>query len=512
MTGVTDSIATLAPLTLDGMRSAVADLVEMPPGEVGDEDDLLGLGLDSIGVMRLASRWRLAGAGVTFGELIERHTLRDWWELVSSRGPSGSGPADCDAAEESPDGEPFGLGTMQYAYWIGRGEDQVLGGVGSHFYNEFDGARIEPERLSTALTMLFARHPMLRARFLADGRQQILPRGPWRGLAVHDFRALPHDAAAHRLALLRDELSSRRLDADRGEVFDVQLSLLPDGSSRMHVTTEMLVADADSYRVILEDLAELYRFPDRPPLSAIGYTYQRYLGEQARRRKAAYERDRAYWQQRIAGMPGRPGLPLAVQPECIRRPRARPRSHWVPPQHRQRMAARSRRAGVTLSAALLTAFAEVIAAWSDKPEFVLNLPFYDRELLHPDLARVVGDFTNLIIFAADVSGERPFAQRALDVQARLHGDTAHAVYGGVEVLRDLAHAHPGRPSAAPVVFTSALSLGEMFSTQVRRCFGDPGWTMSQTPQVWLDCQVTERGGGLFVNWDAVEDLFPAGVL
>ena len=34
----------------------------------------------------------------------------------------------------------------------------------------------------------------------------------------------------------------------------------------------------------------------------------------------------------------------------------------------------------------------------------------------------------------------------------------------------------------------------------------------QTPQVWLDHQAAERAGALVFNWDAVEELFPTGML
>ena len=36
--------------------------------------------------------------------------------------------------------------------------------------------------------------------------------------------------------------------------------------------------------------------------------------------------------------------------------------------------------------------------------------------------------------------------------------------------------------------------------------------MSQTPQVYLDHQVYQRGGHLYLSWDAVEELFPPGLL
>ncbi|MER6878220.1 amino acid adenylation domain-containing protein, partial [Amycolatopsis sp. NPDC000673] len=51
-----------------------------------------------------------------------------------------------------------------------------------------------------------------------------------------------------------------------------------------------------------------------------------------------------------------------------------------------------------------------------------------------------------------------------------------------------------------------------FTTLVR-CSGPaaPGYGISQTPQVWIDCQVLEHAGALTVNWDVREGVFPDGV-
>ena len=38
------------------------------------------------------------------------------------------------------------------------------------------------------------------------------------------------------------------------------------------------------------------------------------------------------------------------------------------------------------------------------------------------------------------------------------------------------------------------------------------YAISQTPQVWLDHQVSEHGGRLSVCWDVVDGLFPAGMI
>jgi mycobactin phenyloxazoline synthetase len=88
---------------------------------------------------------------------------------------------------------------------------------------------------------------------------------------------------------------------------------------------------------------------------------------------------------------------------------------------------------------------------------------------------------------------------------------AHASYPGLSVLRDLAR-HRGTPVLAPVIFTSALGLGELFGSDVTEAFGTPSWIISQGPQVSLDAQVTEFDGGVMVNWDVRDDVFPPGVI
>ncbi|MFC4015945.1 condensation domain-containing protein, partial [Nonomuraea purpurea] len=492
----------MTDLTLDGMRGDVADALDLAADAVGDDDDLLRLGLDSISLMRLAASWRKAGSGVTFAELMERRTLGEWWQLVRAPGGAAEQATIVTAAQ----GEPFPLATMQHAYWVGRTDGQVLGGVGAHFYNEFDGRDVDPARLGEAVAALVARHPMLRCRFLDDGTQQIMAEPAWRGLTTRDLRGLPADQVDSVLAQIRDELSHTRLDVGRGEVFDVSLSLLPGETCRVHVKIEMLVADAHSFRVLLADLAAAYRGESLPPVSI---DYPSYLATIAANPPAGRDSAMAYWRERLPGLPSGPELPLDKTPAQITRPAVGRRFHWLSAQQWEELSARAREHGVTLSMVFLTAFAEVLAAWSTNHRFVLNLPLYDRRPIHPEAADLVGDFTNLLLLEVNAEGELGFAERARLLQERFTSDMRHSAYSGVEVLRDLARSGAGRGVTAPVVFTSALSLGELFGADVRGCFGEPGWTMSQTPQVWLDCQVTEREGGLFVNWDAVEELFPA---
>src|SRR4029079_14852600 len=85
---------------------------------------------------------------------------------------------------------------------------------------------------------------------------------------------------------------------------------------------------------------------------------------------------------------------------------------------------------------------------------------------------------------------------------------------GVEVLRELNRRQGGASKALmPVVFTSAIGLGQ--SGREEHALSLPAemlHAITQTPQVWLDHQVYEQDGAHVFNWDAVEELFPAGML
>ncbi|MFY1632181.1 amino acid adenylation domain-containing protein [Solwaraspora sp. WMMB335] len=515
-----------APPGADQVRAAVAAALNVEYADLTPEADLFALGLDSLTLIRLVSGWRRAGHPVTFEQLAETPTLAGWTAALGvPAGPaqadagmaatgevatgSGTVPSD-DAVPEPPDPTAsFELATMQYAYWIGRQDSQPFGGVAAHFYVEFDGHGVDPPAMGRALAALAARHAMLRARFDDTGRQQITARGG-PALTVHDLRTATPDEVARQLARLRQRYTHQRMDVEHGEVLTVALTLLPDGDTRLHVDLDMLVADALSMRILLNDLRRLYRDPD-DPLPPVTSSFPRYLAEH--RRTAAPDRDRArdWWHERLAELPGGPQLPL--RPDAGRADvpaRSERLHHWLDPQRKRALLERAARHQVTPAAALATAFAEVLGAFSDDRRFLLNLPLFAREPLVPDVDRLVGDFSSSVLLGVDTNGVVPFTERARHLQAALHAAIDHGAYAGVEVLRDLSR-RAGQPVLAPVVYTSALGLGEIYDAALQDTFGAPSWIISQGPQVWLDAQVTELDAGLLLNWDVRLDVLADGV-
>ncbi|ADG80887.1 Amino acid adenylation domain protein OS=Tsukamurella paurometabola (strain ATCC 8368 / DSM/ CCUG 35730 / CIP 100753 / JCM 10117 / KCTC 9821 / NBRC 16120/ NCIMB 702349 / NCTC 13040) OX=521096 GN=Tpau_4326 PE=4 SV=1 [Tsukamurella paurometabola] len=486
---------------LDEVRATIAAALDLPVHEVTPDADLIGLGLDSLRMMALAGGWRKRGVAINFARLAAEPTAAAWASLLAAAPavPLTPDPAPAPPAPPADPTDAFALAPMAHAYWAGR-QAAELGSVAAHLSVEFDGAGVDPDRLRDAVHSVAQAHPQLRARILPDGTQRIGPDAT--RVSVVDLRGA--DAARVRAELdrLRDERTHQLLDIAAGRMWDVTLTLLPEGASRLHVDVDMIAADAVSYRILMRDLAAAYR---GEAIAAPDYRYRDYL-DRPPVDAAVRADDERFWRARVPELPGAPELPLSAAGRAGTALRVRRMHHRVDGAGKAAIEAAARTRGVTPAMALASVFAATVARWSAADRFLLNLPLFDREPVHPDIDGVVGDFTSSVLL--DVDGTAPVTAEAL--QRTLHRNAAHGTVGGVEVLRMLGRAQ-GRQVLAPVVYTSAIGLGELFDPTVTATFGTAGHIVSQGPQVLLDAQVTEFDGGLLLNWDIRADAFEDGV-
>src|SRR5258708_40168477 len=118
------------------------------------------------------------------------------------------------------------------------------------------------------------------------------------------------------------------------------------------------------------------------------------------------------------------------------------------------------------------------------------------------------------MLGVDNSGRDSFEVRARRLQVQLWSDLDHRYFTGIRVLRELSRAQKGEQRITmPVVFTSFLNLDTPGSDSMRELLlGKVTFGITQTLQIWLDNLVQEQAGALILNWDAVEELFPDGLL
>lgn len=511
--------ALTSPEIISDILALVATKMQIEASTLAADTDLFAAGLDSITLMGLVSHWRAKGHPVDFASLARDPRADAWASFLAL--PLVQPQASSTLKNDTPlrrsirQDEPFALAPMQYAYWLGRDPKQPLGGVSAHLYTEFQSKKsgatvkdLDPQRLAKALDILVARHPSLRLKVTGDGKQTHLPTSHTIPLVLNDLRELLQAKADEQLDTIRHNYSAQMLDIEAGEVLAIALSLLPNGSHRLHLDVDMISADAVSYRTLLRELALLYEDADTelPPLAS---TYRDFRVASEAAWPTIKETAGQWWQARLGDLPEGPQLPL--KESLSANPQTSRRHFHFDSNLRQQLYRQCLQRGVTPAAALATVLAETLAGWSKEPRFLLNVPLFLRPTGEQDFSGVVGDFSSSVMLDVDMSGTQAFAERAKQVQRRLHEDVTHAGYNGVQVLRDLGRLK-GRQVTAPVVFTSALNLGELFDPAVRRVFGDPIWIISQGPQVLLDTQITELDNGLLLNWDCREDAFVDGVL
>ncbi len=411
--------------------------------------------------------------------------------------------------------QAFPLTDVQQAYWLGRSEAFELGNVATHGYIELESDRLDLERLNLAIQRLIAHHDMLRAIVLPDGQQLILPQIEAYHIEILDLRGQNPTDVASQLETVRQRMSHQVLAADRAPLFEICASRLDYCRIRLHLSFDYLIVDAWSLGEILApQLYQLYQNP-QVVLAPLQVSFRDYvLAELALKNTELYQRSQDYWFRRLPILPPAPELPLAKHPSTIKQPRFVRRSGYLQPSTWQQLKTRAIQAGITPSGVLLAAFAEVLSLWSKNPQFTINLTLFNRLPLHPQVNEIVGDFTSLTLLAVDYSTPEPFLSKARRLQKQLWQDLEHRYISGVEVLRELARTQGGTTKAAiPIVFTSTLTQGTPEpDTLGLEKIGKVIYSISQTPQVWLDHQVSERDGALVWSWDAVEELFPTGLL
>ncbi|NUK50151.1 amino acid adenylation domain-containing protein [Streptomyces lunaelactis] len=477
---------------------------------IGPEDGFFELGGHSLLATQLVSRVRgLLGVEIPLRTFIERPTIRGLAGAVdTARGEAG------DISPEAlpvivPDlgaaTEPFPLTDVQQAYWIGRTGAFDIGNVGMHGYEEFEAADLDLPRLERAFRRLIQRHGMLRAIVLPRGEQQILAEVPDYVIAAQDVRGLPDDEVREALAAARSAMSHQVFDPEQWPLFELRATVMDGGRTRLHYSIDGLITDARSSNLLLGELAGLYRDPDldlpEPQLSFRDYV----LAEQSLEQTDLYRRAEAYWRERVADFAPAPELPLARDPRTIDAPRFSRVSGTLEKEEWGRVKAAAARRGITPTALLIAAYSEAMATWSRNRRFTLNLPMANRLPLHPDVDAVVGDFTSVTLLEVDAAGTDSFAARARAVRDQLLTDIDHRLFSGVRVLREMKKVRTD--AAMPAVFTS-LFLDHGQDTGI----GEEVFSISQTPQVWIDAQVFESDGALAFDIDAVDELFPEGLV
>ncbi|THA23581.1 amino acid adenylation domain-containing protein [Streptomyces sp. RKND-216] len=507
------------------VRRRIGAALAVAPDDVPEDTPLIALGLESLRIVELRySLGRDFDLTLPMADFVRGSVSDVVTRILTSLRGDGAEGIDWPELVSDPANrhEPFPLTEIQHGYLVGRSSAYDLGGSSIHLYTEYDCPDLDVHRLRTALNALVNRQEMLRAVVSAEGHQRILPDVGEVPLTEYDLRGAGVEDLDTHLERVRDELGHQILPLDQWPMFDVRVTWIGDGHgdrrARVHVSLDLLVADVASVRLFFLELGDLYADPEAelPPLTVSFRDYV--IAARGLRDTEAYARSKAYWQDRVHTLPPNPQLPVArtgLPPEA--RPERRRRISRLDAERWARVKERASARGITPSAVQLAAYATVLGAWSRTSHFTIDVPLFNRHPLHPDIDLIIGDFTSVTLLEVDLRPGGGFLALADRIQHQLWRDLDHRFFSGVEMMREIARERGVSAGAyAGIVFASAREQGrdQDFSQGDLGAdwLGETVHAVSQTPQVLLDHQVYEDRGALTYKWDAVEAMFPPGVM
>ena len=369
---------------------------------------------------------------------------------------------------------------------------------------------VHVEALERALTEVVRRQEVLRTAFRSAGgtpHQVVLPPEPVT-IPVVDLTA--PGRSADEVARLADEEAGGPFDLVAGRTIRARLLRLAEQRHRLLITVHHLACDAFSVGVLGEEIAVQYRaaltgLPPGEPDLPMQYAD---FAEWQDSALAGPELDRllAYWKNRLAGMPTR-HLPTDHPRPPVQSYRGAAHTFELPADAVQRLEELSRAEGVTLFSVLLAAFAVLLRAHVGEDEVVVGTPVSGRE--RPELAGLIGFFTNTLVLRCDLAAGPTFRQLVQRLWTEVRGALAHQDLPFEKLVEEL---HPDRDLAQNPLFQVLFSYryeeeGAGLSLDgcgVRQVLGDTG-----TARFDLTLSLARTPAGVTGRVEYSTDLFEA---
>ncbi|MGC7096209.1 amino acid adenylation domain-containing protein [Amycolatopsis lurida] len=400
--------------------------------DLGVTQNFFDVGGDSILSLRVVSRLRGLGLGVSARDLFDHPTVSALAAVVSADAEDG--------APVTPVPRPEGGSPLSYAqqrlWFVQEFEpDSVTynSGIALRLSGELDVTALE-----NAWQALVRRHETLRTTFDAkDGQGVQLVGESAPGLVVTDLSELPEDEREAAIArAVRAELGGR-FDLRSGPVVRPRLIRASAVDAVLVLAMHHIITDGWSAGVLIRELTALYRGDaEVPPLPV------QYADFAVWQRERDWSDRLDFWRRELADLPALE-LPTDRPRPAVRTSAGATVGFEVPPELADALGAVCRELNVTPFMALLAAVQLVLSRYSGQDDFAVGTVTSGRD--REEIENVVGLFVNTLALRARVDRTGTLADlltgvRETVLRAFAHGDVpfdrvVDAVAGAREASR-----------------------------------------------------------------------------
>ncbi|MCK6190647.1 non-ribosomal peptide synthetase [Pseudomonas sp. EYE_354] len=466
---------------------------------VGLDDNFFELGGDSIVSMQVVSRARQAAIGLSPKHVFQHQTIRSLAQVAEQRHePQVDQGLASGAVVLSPVQQWFfALDIPQRQHW-----NQSLLLVPRQ--------PVVPALLEDALQRLVRHHDGLRLRYEPgnDGWQQ--------HYAEHTDAPLLWQRQIDSADALTEACTHAQcsLDLQQGPLLRALLVDMPDHSQRLLLAVHHLVVDGVSWRVLLEDLQQLYTGAE---LAHKTSTYQ----DWSARLQACVPRfvpQLDYWQTSLGGAPVH-DLPCDNPHGALHQGLERKVTCTLDADTTRQLLAQAPAAYRSqVNDLLLTALARVITRWSGQGSTLIQLEGHGREDLFDglDLTRTVGWFTSLFPVTLTPADDVSTSIKAVKEQLRAVPDKGVG-YGVLRYLAEPAVAATLAGLAQPrITFNYLGQFDRQFDEQALFLPSSEGHGLAQDPLAplanWLTVEGQVYGGQLSMSWGFSGEMFQVSTI
>ncbi|NMG10981.1 non-ribosomal peptide synthetase [Brasilonema sp. UFV-L1] len=392
----------------------------------------------------------------------------------------------------------FDLTDVQEAYYLGRDDTFILGGISTQLYLELEFASLNIKQLEQAINKTIHRHAGLRTVFY-NHRQIIIN-------DVAEFKLKKGD----RLKL-REQMSRHIFDLQLYPLFDFKYSC-QNGDYILHCSFDAIITDVYSLSIIFKDISDYY---DNKILTPLDATFRYSIQNNTRFHESEdYIFAKNYWHEKLETIPDYPQINLKTDVSKVKNAHFSTLRVFFDNKKIQNLRALASSKGVSLTTVFLYCYGLVLSRYSGSSKILLNLTLFSRDYIHPDIDKVVGDFTTVELFAFNRKAKLKIIEALKQHQQELWNDLDHKQYNGIQVSRDIRRTRGYAPDrlVAPYVFTSALGYSMFEGDFMQGNYKGIGYESAQTSQCMLENIIREDSLGIYVDWYYVDQLFDSEMI
>ena len=370
--------------------------------------------------------------------------------------------------------------------------------------------RLDVDVLRRSLEEVARRHETLRTRFatVEDEPVQVIEPSASVELPVVDLSRLDADARRERVRELADESARLGFDFERGPLWRASVVRLEEEEHVLLFTMHHIISDGWSMGVLVREMGLLYEAFARggtSPLAELPVQYADYaLWQRERLEGGELERQLAYWEERLAGLPESLNLPTDRPRRADTRHRGGSVAFRLTPEVTSALKAVSRREGATLFMTLLAGFEALLYRHTGQETFAVGTPVAGRA--REELKDLIGFFVNTLALRAEVGGNPTFNELLGRVRAEALGAYAHQEAPFERVVERL---RPARALDRSPIFQIMLALDNTPHEEARLGGLRIGRESVSAGAVKYDLSLLleEREGGVAGVWLYDADLF-----